>query len=238
MLHNDFPSIVVFRIGLSVVGLIGIVISASKKLKDLQYWVLYGIILYLEFTTGIILGMVNADPVYMGGFAMILLLVPIFPFIRNHSLFLVIISLVMFVISGIMNNLSFITPSKQYALLNVFFAFVTSLLCIFVLDYIRRMSFSRQKLLVEKKNVISSQKKELQEALENIHVLKGLLPICSHCKSIRDSKGYWHSLELYIENHSDASFSHSLCQNCLKEFYPKLSDKIEQSMDEETKNAK
>ncbi len=60
---------------------------------------------------------------------------------------------------------------------------------------------------------------ELQEALDNIQVLSGLVPICAKCKSIRDDSGYWHILETYMEKHSDASFSHGLCPNCLKEMY-------------------
>ena len=63
---------------------------------------------------------------------------------------------------------------------------------------------------------------ELEDALNKINTLSGLLPICSHCKSIRDDGGYWNRLETYIANHSDAEFSHSLCPNCLKQYYPDM----------------
>jgi hypothetical protein len=62
---------------------------------------------------------------------------------------------------------------------------------------------------------------ELQEALDNIKTLKGLLPICAGCKKIRDDKGCWNYLETYIERHSDASFSHGLCPHCSDELYGK-----------------
>ncbi len=62
---------------------------------------------------------------------------------------------------------------------------------------------------------------ELQKALEDIKTLSGLLPICAKCKKIRDDKGYWNSLELYIEKHSDASFSHGMCSECSDELYGK-----------------
>ena len=62
---------------------------------------------------------------------------------------------------------------------------------------------------------------ELQEALNNIKVLGGLVPICSRCKNIRDDKGYWNQLETYVDEHSDISFSHSLCPDCAKELYGK-----------------
>ena len=63
---------------------------------------------------------------------------------------------------------------------------------------------------------------ELEEALNKINTLSGLLPICSHCKSIRDDGGYWNRLETYIASHSNAEFSHSLCPNCLKQYYPDM----------------
>ena len=52
-----------------------------------------------------------------------------------------------------------------------------------------------------------------------IKILRGLLPICSSCKSIRDDEGYWHLIEEYIEKKSDVLFSHSLCNTCQQELY-------------------
>jgi len=60
---------------------------------------------------------------------------------------------------------------------------------------------------------------ELQDALDNIKTLSGFIPICASCKKIRDDKGYWNQLELYIENHSGASFSHSMCPDCMEKCY-------------------
>ena len=61
--------------------------------------------------------------------------------------------------------------------------------------------------------------KELKEALANIKTLSGLLPICSHCKKIRDDKGYWNKIEGYIQKHSTAQFSHGICPECSDELY-------------------
>ncbi|MFH0727066.1 MAG: sensor with HAMP domain protein, partial [Pseudomonadota bacterium] len=63
---------------------------------------------------------------------------------------------------------------------------------------------------------------ELKTALDNIKTLKGLLPICSSCKKIRDDKGYWNQIESYIETHSEAEFSHGICPECAKKLYPDL----------------
>jgi hypothetical protein len=56
--------------------------------------------------------------------------------------------------------------------------------------------------------------------LAEVKTLSGLLPICSHCKKIRDDKGYWNKIETYISNHSNAMFSHGICEECVKKHYP------------------
>lgn len=61
---------------------------------------------------------------------------------------------------------------------------------------------------------------ELREALAKLKVLSGLLPICASCKNIRDEEGYWHRVEEYIRDHSEADFSHSVCPACACRLYP------------------
>jgi PAS domain S-box-containing protein len=63
--------------------------------------------------------------------------------------------------------------------------------------------------------------RELQTALGEVKRLSGLLPICSSCKKIRDDKGYWHQVEVYIKDHTDVDFSHGLCPDCLAEYMRK-----------------
>lgn len=60
---------------------------------------------------------------------------------------------------------------------------------------------------------------ELQEALENVKMLRGLLPICAHCKRIRDDDGQWYDVAVYVREHSEAEFSHGICPKCMTEFY-------------------
>jgi CheY-like chemotaxis protein len=55
---------------------------------------------------------------------------------------------------------------------------------------------------------------DLEEALDNVKQLQGLLPICSYCKSIRDDQNYWHQVENYLKSHSEAKFSHGICPGC------------------------
>jgi len=57
---------------------------------------------------------------------------------------------------------------------------------------------------------------ELEEALARVRQLRGLLPICSYCKKVRDDRNYWQQVEHYVSEHSDARFSHSICPDCLE----------------------
>lgn len=67
---------------------------------------------------------------------------------------------------------------------------------------------------------------QLEDALQEVKKLSGLLPICSSCKNIRDDKGYWQQLEKYIGDHSEAQFSHGMCPDCAKKLYPELYEKV------------
>jgi PAS domain S-box-containing protein len=76
----------------------------------------------------------------------------------------------------------------------------------------------RKRTEEERKELIEG----LQKTIEKVKMLSGLLPICSGCKRIRDDKGYWNQIELYIRKHSEAEFSHGLCPECAKRLYPDL----------------
>ncbi len=64
--------------------------------------------------------------------------------------------------------------------------------------------------------------RELEEARARVKTLTGLLPMCAACKKIRDDKGYWNQLEHYIQEHSEAEFTHGICEECARELYPEL----------------
>lgn len=63
---------------------------------------------------------------------------------------------------------------------------------------------------------------ELQESLNKVKLLSGLIPICASCKKIRNDKGYWEQMEIYIRDHSEADFSHGICPDCSRRLYPDL----------------
>ena len=70
---------------------------------------------------------------------------------------------------------------------------------------------------------------KLQDALDRIKTLSGLIPICAGCKRIRDDKGYWNQLEEYFEEHSDALFSHGLCPDCFQRFFSETDEQQEEA---------
>jgi len=80
----------------------------------------------------------------------------------------------------------------------------------------------RKKVEKEKEELI----KELQHALAEVKILRGFIPICANCKKIRDDEGYWHQIEVYIQEHSEAVFSHSICPACFDKLYPELKGRI------------
>jgi hypothetical protein len=61
--------------------------------------------------------------------------------------------------------------------------------------------------------------------LDEVRTLRGIVPICAHCKKIRDDKGYWHQVETYIRTHTEARFSHGICPSCMEKLYPEDEDK-------------
>lgn len=76
---------------------------------------------------------------------------------------------------------------------------------------LKRMEKERERLILDLKN-----------ALSQVKQLSGLLPICASCKKIRDDKGYWNQIEIYIRDHAEVEFSHGLCPDCLKKLYPDI----------------
>ncbi len=70
----------------------------------------------------------------------------------------------------------------------------------------------RKNAEIEKENLIA----QLKEALEKINTLKGMIPMCAWCKQIRDDRGYWKQVERYVEEHTEALFTHGICPDCIE----------------------
>jgi CheY-like chemotaxis protein len=87
----------------------------------------------------------------------------------------------------------------------------------------KRMEAERDRLIVE-----------LQQALTNVKSLSGLLPICASCKKIRDDQGYWSQVERYVQDHSQATFTHGMCPDCAKIYFPGLRKEVKPAIIKQT----
>lgn len=87
---------------------------------------------------------------------------------------------------------------------------------------------------LEAEKVLLERNDKLQKAFDEIKILRGIIPICAHCKQIRDDEGMWKRIEEYIDAHSEASFSHSICPDCMKQHYPEAYA----TYDQDKKNAR
>ncbi len=97
-----------------------------------------------------------------------------------------------------------------------------------VLAILRQVAEIKQELTlaqeeIERRKIAEKERDQvierLKKTLSEVKTLQGLLPICAHCKKIRDDKGYWNQLEAYIEAHSDVRLSHGICPDCAEKYY-------------------
>jgi Four helix bundle sensory module for signal transduction len=78
--------------------------------------------------------------------------------------------------------------------------------------------------VLKAEKILLDEKDKLQQALDEIKTLRGIIPICSHCKQLRDDAGIWKRIEEYMQEHSEASFSHGICPRCMKKYYSEVLD--------------
>lgn len=91
-----------------------------------------------------------------------------------------------------------------------------------------RINVIEKAKLAAEKALANELEKQVEEKTSDIKKLSGLLPICASCKKIRDDHGYWQQVEEYLEEHSDAQFSHGICPDCVEKLYPDLAQKIKE----------
>jgi two-component system, sensor histidine kinase LadS len=93
-------------------------------------------------------------------------------------------------------------------------------------DHVRRLEEGHRNELEEK---VKDRTRDLTLALENVQTLHGLIPICAHCKNVRDDHGYWRQIESYISSRSEADFSHGVCPGCMELHYGEILQKGEEN---------
>jgi tetratricopeptide (TPR) repeat protein len=94
-----------------------------------------------------------------------------------------------------------------------------SLILVGVLVHFNRVGRDRERLLAETNAALEDSNRDLRKAISEVRTLEGLIPICVHCKNVRDDQGFWEGVETYISNRSEALFSHSICAECGPRIY-------------------
>ena len=94
---------------------------------------------------------------------------------------------------------------------------------------IRKQRHELELRVKERTSELEMANRDLKDALNNVQLLQGLLPICASCKKIRDDKGYWHQVETYIRDHTEVQFSHGMCPDCFSKIMNEsgLGDKLQ-----------
>ena len=99
---------------------------------------------------------------------------------------------------------------------------------LFLLLCFLHFSIRRWKESCEARTRLEKANHELRQAMAEIRQLKGIIPICSNCKKVRNDQGYWQQVEQYVSDHSDALFSHGLCPECLDKAMTELDQDLKQ----------
>lgn len=145
-LYGYAPIIVYLRWGFSLIGAIGLLIYVlSPKNNKKGYWSVILIEIYLVVATGLILGLVAADPVYMGGFAIVVLTIALVPIQRVHALLLLLSSLAIFQVVGTQHHMKFVQSVETYGLYNLVVSVACAIFCIFVFDRVRENSYENSR---------------------------------------------------------------------------------------------
>lgn len=93
-----------------------------------------------------------------------------------------------------------------------------------VLNAYQKIMLRQQEELLINQGQLEAKNTALDTALKDVKQLSGLLPICASCKKIRDDQGYWQQIEMYVQEHSDAYFSHGICPECQEKLYPDVDE--------------
>lgn len=112
---------------------------------------------------------------------------------------------------AIVDYYSRVPYSTGTALWNVAVMFFMFVAFCAALAHIRQDGLEQQRLLAD-----------LEKAMAEIKTLSGVLPICAWCKKIRDENGEWHTVEVYLQTHTEVDLTHSICPDCRKEKFPRI----------------
>lgn len=204
-----------------ILVIIFLAVSLIVLKKSDRHLLLYRVVLpllTLSFLYNIAIGAGNGTAVYW-----------LFPFPLVFFFFLgkkeggIITAAIFFIISLLLIN-----PFSLYLYeydITVSLRFLASFLLVTMIAY--GLEASREKfvkLSLDNQTKLMEEKQNLERALGEIKTLNGLIPICCHCKKIRNDEGYWQQVEVYVRDHTHADFSHGICPECAKALYQGYKD--------------
>ncbi|MCX6580154.1 MAG: HAMP domain-containing sensor histidine kinase [Candidatus Aminicenantes bacterium] len=160
-LYPQLPLLPYLRVGLTIVGALCLILFLTPFSRKKSYYLLLFFVIYLESATALILGLVTADPAYMGGFSFLILILPILPFQKKHTLTILGASLIIFLAVGAPLHMNFKSWYQLYGGYNLIAALAVSLLAVFLLDNIRKQCYENH-CAVHKVN------EELQETFQEL----------------------------------------------------------------------
>jgi hypothetical protein len=168
--------------------------------REEWFWRVFGIVFTLVVA---VIDYVTGDEIDVVFFYIVPLALASWKLSRNEAIVAAVFCTVAWLVEVLLYNRPVSHPLIPYwnalMLLGIFLTVVLSLGSL-------KKSFAEQRRLID----------ELQSALANVKALRGLLPICSWCKKIRDDRGYWQAVETYLVDHSHAEFTHGICPECLR----------------------
>ncbi|MCU0846835.1 MAG: adenylate/guanylate cyclase domain-containing protein [Spirochaetes bacterium] len=168
MLHPEEPLFLYIRLGLSILGVIMLVLQFLPyfKKKGLALMVIIGV--YLELATAVITGLSGGDSVYIGGYLFILMLIPLVPFPRIMQWGLVAGSAIVFFAAGLSRGMKFVTMKERYSLNDIIMTVLVSSIFIYILDKIRFKSWQKSKMIENQKMDIIKDKENIDKLLLNM----------------------------------------------------------------------
>lgn len=140
-LFPNLPILVYFRLGLTFVALMAMALNLLPFFSKRKYNLVLFVFVYLELSTALILGLVGASPVYMGGFSLIVFLLPMIPIEREHAMVILGLSSIIFLSVGLTSGMKFEEWGEIYGGYNLAVSYIVSLVAIFALHRVRYRSY-------------------------------------------------------------------------------------------------
>jgi hypothetical protein len=201
-------------IGVLAWGLISVVRARSSRLFEQRLLIATGAAVLIELALRLLRPRDNISPVWLE----IVLVLGCYAIVPNRPVYQAIVAMTLSVGTSLIlvfYNVGVKAADRTGIILTLVIANAVGIVA-------SRERVARQRREEEAWRNERDAKLELQRAHSEIRILRGLLPVCSHCRRIRTEAGAWQAMERFVAEHSEAQFSHGFCPDCMAEHYPDL----------------